>query len=413
MIGPSRLQAHKINDLQVFRGIAILVVLLEHAPQAEIILSLFPHPIAVPGWLGVDLFFVISGYVITRSLVRDRFEPLSFLIRRLFRLTPALLLLVGLVGGVTMALSQTEFPGLKPSDWVPDPAKFWLALASVLCGFATFRSPWDGGILAVAWSLSVEDQFYAALAVVCVVGALALRRRAPQALPGLLFVLAAGLYLTITWMRLSLLFTGHFKGTSSPPLFYLQAFRFDLLALGVILGFIGPRFHHRQGASFNNWGPFWTPILLGLPFGLAALCGLSLRLRHGLVLPVAGWCFGLLVLIAAHEKALPSGRGWGCRVLTYLGDRSYTIYLFHVPAMMPAVALLGTSLPIRSIGYCALHAAISIAVLFPLVELVYRVVERPLTEVGRRVSRRLRIIPADPSPEVGLSTAQTVGRKAA
>ena len=99
--------------------------------------------------------------------------------------------------------------------------------------------------------------------------------------------------------------------------------------------------------------------------------------------------------------------------MTYLGDRSYTIYLFHVPAMLPAVALLGTSLPIRSIGYCVLHAAISAAVLIPLVELVYRVVERPLTEVGRRLSERLRIIPADPSPEVGLSTTQAVDRKAA
>ena len=397
--------SQKIGDLQVLRGAAILLVLLEHAPLTRTIVGLLPHPIAFPGWLGVDLFFVVSGYVIARTLSRDRFEPIAFFVRRLFRLTPALLILVAMIGGLTLLLSGANVAGLDRKQVVPEPGEFWPTGISVLCGYFSL-GPQAGGVLfGVAWSLSVEDLFYAAMTSVCFLSAAILGRKAPRVLPGLLFALAAAVYLLVLWMRLEFLYLGHIKVTSWRPFLYLFFLRFDFLAIGVMLGLTDGRYRQAIAKLFVGRGPFWTPILLGTPLALSAVCGEIVVLSRpvfGLVLPVAGWCFGLLVLSAAHENALPPARGIAYRFWTYLGDRSYTIYLFHWPAMLAASVLLSSAFgpwavaaPVRA---GILQVAIAATVLLPFVECIYRGVELPLTAVGRRVSRRLQIIPEEALP---------------
>ena len=151
MASPHRLE--KNGQIQVLRGAAIVLVLLEHAPLTRAVVSLFPYPIWVPGWLGVDLFFVISGYVITRSLARDRFEPLAFLVRRVFRLTPCLALLLAANAAVVLVHRATAVPGVDPAEWAADPADFWAVAASTLGGFVTLRPHPPGGTsrLSGAW----------------------------------------------------------------------------------------------------------------------------------------------------------------------------------------------------------------------------------------------------------------------
>ena len=165
---------HKIGDLQLLRGVAIALVVATHLPLTHALAARLPAGVWHPGWLGVDLFFVVSGYVITRSLVRDRFEPLAFVVRRLFRLTPPLAVLVGLTVGLSLTAERWAGPGLPAAGWVPPREEVGWRAAAAVGGVYTLAKPATGGsLLGVVWSLAVEDQFYAAVAVACVVGALA------------------------------------------------------------------------------------------------------------------------------------------------------------------------------------------------------------------------------------------------
>ena len=250
----------------------------------------------------------------------------------------------------------------------------------------------------------------------CLLTALAIRRLAPRVLPGLLFALAAGLYAFITGVRLQLLLYGYAPIMASWVIYYLIIFRFDLLALGIVLGFAGPYFRRWAEGFFDGRGPFWALTWLATPLVLSAVCGPSFRLAHGLVVPVAGWGFGLLVLAAGQEKALPPARGWGYRFWAYLGDRSYGLYLFHMLAMTVAraiTAVVGLFTLWSPVAAFAFHTAAAAVLLLAVVELVYRVVERPLTDIGRRVSARFRIIPTDAAPQVAILPLSDEGRRAA
>ena len=86
--------SNKIEDLQVLRGVSILFVLLQHLSITSAIFALTPKRIELPFFLGVEIFFVISGYVIYKSLLKDGFNPYVFIIKRFFRLIPCLFLFI-------------------------------------------------------------------------------------------------------------------------------------------------------------------------------------------------------------------------------------------------------------------------------------------------------------------------------
>ena len=85
----------KISDVQVLRGICILFVLFQHLSISVTLFAKFPKQISMPFYLGVELFFIISGYVVTKSLQKDNFNGVKFLIKRVFRLIPAILIFLG------------------------------------------------------------------------------------------------------------------------------------------------------------------------------------------------------------------------------------------------------------------------------------------------------------------------------
>jgi peptidoglycan/LPS O-acetylase OafA/YrhL len=78
----------KIVEIKVLRAIAILLVLASHLSVTASVLSYAPVGVHNPGWIGVGLFFVMSGYFVSRSLLRMDFAVVPFLIRRAFRLYP-------------------------------------------------------------------------------------------------------------------------------------------------------------------------------------------------------------------------------------------------------------------------------------------------------------------------------------
>ena len=89
-IEASEIVVHKIAALQYLRGVAIVLVLFQHLSiSATVFEKWFGTRFSLPFYSGVELFFVISGLVVTKSLIKSQFGVRRYLVRRLFRLYPA------------------------------------------------------------------------------------------------------------------------------------------------------------------------------------------------------------------------------------------------------------------------------------------------------------------------------------
>ena len=142
------------RDIQGLRAVAVIAVIVFHLGA--------PLP---GGFVGVDIFFVVSGFVITAMLMREldrtgRIDLRAFYIRRFKRLTPALALVIG----VTVAVSLVLLSPLGPVQNAA--ATGWGAiflLANLVIDRTTggyFDKPAESNPLLHTWSLSVEEQFY-------------------------------------------------------------------------------------------------------------------------------------------------------------------------------------------------------------------------------------------------------------
>ncbi len=147
----------RIRQLDAVRGLAVLLVLVHNT---DIYPSLHLGPIASNGWMGVDLFFVLSGFLITGILIDTKQSEgyfKNFYTRRCLRIWPlyysALLFMFVIVPLLRPSEFQTVF-GQRSSPWWAFP----LFLQNFLVPIPTFAT----GLLGVTWSLAVEEQFYLA-----------------------------------------------------------------------------------------------------------------------------------------------------------------------------------------------------------------------------------------------------------
>jgi peptidoglycan/LPS O-acetylase OafA/YrhL len=144
-----------IAPLDGLRGLAVLLVLLFHLswsfPESTTFGALL-KPYLWAGWLGVDLFFVLSGYLITRGLVKDSVYPTGkrlrlFWARRAFRIFPLyyIVLIAGSIVCLAVGASQ-HLPGLG----------YWLYFQNYTLAFDPMPLRWTAHF----WSLAIEEQFY-------------------------------------------------------------------------------------------------------------------------------------------------------------------------------------------------------------------------------------------------------------
>jgi peptidoglycan/LPS O-acetylase OafA/YrhL len=157
--------ARRVPELDGLRGLAILLVILchyvgnpDHAP-----LGFWPHRILLAftaGWSGVDLFFVLSGFLIGGILLEARRAPnyfRTFYIRRVFRILPIYYLWT-LLFAPAVITALVFFPGrlgVTPNDLFRIPVQL-LFLQNFLIGMPHFTWAW----FVVTWSLAIEEQFY-------------------------------------------------------------------------------------------------------------------------------------------------------------------------------------------------------------------------------------------------------------
>ena len=338
------------------RALAVIAVLLYHAD-----ISWLPA-----GFLGVDVFFAISGYLICSLLVAEwdatgRIALRRFWMRRARRLLPAVgALLVGVT--VIAALDAPDAIARLRGD-VPAAAGYvsnWWQIVRGQSYFETFGRP---PLLRHLWSLAVEEQFYAAFPVMLFAGLRVCRRhRRLIALVAVLTGAASTLLMAWLWQ----------PNRDPTRVYYGTDTRAVCLCAGVALAFVWSPLRMRSAL------PAVRRLLLdgaGV-LGVVALAALMMRLNDygsslyhgGFAATAAASC---IVLAAVAHPASRLGALLGRQPLRWIGTRSYAIYLWH----WPVFAVTRPHLDVGLTGWRVL--VLRLAITAALAEVSWRVVEQP------------------------------------
>jgi peptidoglycan/LPS O-acetylase OafA/YrhL/lysophospholipase L1-like esterase len=343
-----------LPGVDALRAIAVLAVFLYHAGVAW-----------VPGgFLGVDVFFVISGYLITSLLLSERQRTGTvrlgqFWLRRARRLLPA----VGVLIAVTMvvaAIIEPDRVGELRGDAISSLAYVanWHFIFEHQSYFEQFQRP---SLFRHLWSLSVEEQFYLFWPLAFAGGMALLGRK--RLLVGVLAGAAASL--ALTWIL--------FDPTDASRVYYGTDTHAAGLLIGVALALVWSPWQLRRATPGRWCGPALDGIG-ALALGYLALCFLrvhdyDLALFHGGYLWLA-LASAAVIAVVAH----PSARLGGLLAqppLVWLGLRSYSFYLWHWPILALTRPGLDVALPRGVLIPLQLLAVLALA------DLSYRFVELP------------------------------------
>jgi peptidoglycan/LPS O-acetylase OafA/YrhL len=379
-----------IGTLDGVRGLAILLVVAHNftldIPAPSLPLRLL-HAITEVGWIGVILFFALSGYLITSILLRTRNDDRyfrNFFARRALRILPlyytALILTL-----VVMPRVVTVPPWLaaetKHQVW------FWFYLSNWVMPFGNGIS-----ILNHFWSLAVEEQFY-------LVWPLVVWAIAPRRLARLCLVLAAASFASRVAIRASGIVTpiANYSWTTS---------RLDALALGALVA-VALR-DPRAAAALARWRARLLPLLA---LALLALAGVTSGLgRHQPAVDTVGYSLlalaaALLVAGAIEAGDRRGGFTWKLfshPALAWLGRYSYGIYVFHgmlclaLPRLLPPSWLKPQgNLAYLAVtgGYLVVAALISVA----LALVSYHVLEKRFLALKSRFASGAAVRSATPA----------------
>jgi peptidoglycan/LPS O-acetylase OafA/YrhL len=328
-------------DIEGLRGVAILLVLLFHAGL----------PWTPGGFVGVDVFFVISGFLITGKLWRESQQPGGLNITRFYawrirRLLPAALIAVAVISLVGLLLAAP----LDRSELAADGAASALSIANMrfigsVDYFAATTSP---SPFLHFWSLSVEEQFYLVWPALIVL--LTWRGGSSRRLIAALLIGVVASFVLSIWLT----------DTSPARAFYLLPTRVWQLGVGGLLALIGVAGTSRRAGAVA-WAGLAAVAVAGvaltaeMPYpGLAAL------------LPTAG------AVALLYGGGAPSGpvRLLAAAPLRFLGKISYSLYLWHWPLLVLPLMFLERALT-------GVEVVASVAVAIGVSWLSWRFVEQP------------------------------------
>lgn len=328
--------------LDGLRAVAVLAVIVSHA-----------WPVVLRGgWVGVDIFFVLSGYLITSILLDEHARNGEISLRR-FYARRALRLLPALGAAIVLAVALS----------LPDPALARATgdqAAATIAYIANWRdaSGASPGLLGHTWSLSVEEQFYLAWPLLLLVLLRVGGRRA-----ALVGVLAGCVAVLI-----------HRAGVPEPLAYFRTDTRGDSLLLGCAVALAAA-----EGAFAR------------VPHAMVTACATVGALFLGFIAvaagsggaPTAATTYTLIglaaaaVLVAVAVRPLRWSRALQARPLVWVGQRSYGVYLYHPMAMYILSARFGLG-PVTLAGVLLLTLSLAGA--------SYRFLERPFLRLKARVT---------------------------
>lgn len=341
-------RAHLRRDLQGVRGLGIILVVVGH---------LWRWPPGVFAML--DMFFVLSGFLITGILVQafsrygGRFFVVFYL-SRFRRLMPAAVTVILVTVGLFYLLFSSARGELAAKDGV------WALLLAVNWHFALtgtdYFSNQDSPLLHY-WSLSVEEQFYAVwpLLIFLALGLARRRSRSPET------VLLTGL----TVITLGAFSYSMWHSVASPTAAYFSTFdRTWEFGIGGLIAVLSPRLARL---------PLWVGILLGWG-GTIGLVVTIFLIPYGVPFPAPYGLFPVLLTAAIMAGGIDRDTSYipilDNRVMVYLGDLSYSIYLWHLPINL----LLLPAFPAGDFRYYVAAVGLTLAASVTC----YYLIERPL-----------------------------------
>jgi peptidoglycan/LPS O-acetylase OafA/YrhL len=361
------------DDIQGLRAVAVLLVVLGHAGV----------PFLRGGFIGVDVFFVISGFLITGLLLagarkQGRVSLSEFYARRAKRILPAAaltLIVTDLVATQLMNIVRAK-QAVIDSIWA---AFFAANVQFAHQGVDYFAQGQPPSPIQHYWSLAVEEQFYLVwpllLSLVLFGVALTFRRRsrsapaddateAPAGEPRIRRLVAAILVVgaaSLTWSII------HTRGTPQAAYFSTLARAWEL-ALGAWLAIRASAFLHLSDRIRAAMG--WVGALA---IGAAAVLYSESTAFPGsaALLPTVGTALVIAAGIGNERPRWGVGGLLGVGPMRYVGDRSYAFYLWHWPALIIAAAYVGHALSIA-----ANLALLTIAFLASMAS--YGLVENPI-----------------------------------
>jgi peptidoglycan/LPS O-acetylase OafA/YrhL len=309
--------------LDVLRGVAVLLVIGRHAllpldgasPALQWVMSVWQRG----GWAGVDLFFVLSGFLVSGLLFREWQRTGSlrvgrFLLRRAMKIYPAFYVLL------FFTVVQT---GLR---------RGWHEIApSHLLAEALFVQNYWQGLFQQTWSLAVEEHFYLLCAALLVALSRGAAGRSPfRHVPALTLLVGVG----CLGARALTAWSGPFTYLTH---LYPTHLRLDALMFGVCLSY----WFHFDRERLSAWVGRWRLSLLGAGFLLVlpVFCiSVEAPVVHTVGLTSVFVGSGLIVLVAAERDIRPTPL---VRVTAFVGASSYSVYLWHSFAQRAAEHVAG------------------------------------------------------------------------
>lgn len=346
--------------LDGLRAIAVVAVIAYH----------LDFDWASGGLLGVGVFFVLSGYLITDQIASElhregRLDLKRFWLRRARRLLPAMLLVMAAVSFYLLLFDRDRLPSLAGDVWsAVTYTSNWYLIFHHVSYFESFGPPSPFGHL---WSLAVEEQFYLLWPLLLPGAALLLGRRGKTALAVAAAAAASAVLMALLYV----------PGADPSRIYYGTDTRAFGLLIGAALALVWPSGRLSAGLSKG--------YRVGLDsVGAAALAAVALMMRYtseydpflyrgGLVL--LSLCAAALVAALAHPDSR-LGAWLGCGPMRWIGKRSYGIYLWHYPVIALSEKQVNTD------GPEPLRIALQLAVSVALAALSYRYVENPIRRRG-------------------------------
>jgi peptidoglycan/LPS O-acetylase OafA/YrhL len=372
----------RIPEFDGLRGIAALGVLLFHfSPYTGPLRWL--RPVADFGWVGVDLFFVLSGFLITNILLQSLGSSgyyRDFFIRRVFRTFPLYYAVLGLY---TLSLYLADQEAWTHVQAWGSPVWFALYLGNIRASVINDFPPVDGYL--PLWSLQIEEQFYALFPFVVI----ACRPAALGRVLGAAIVLALGCRIGLTVLAPDYMLAS----------WWLPTARCDGLALGALLA----------AARHHGAVPF-APRTFALMAAVgastfAALCLVrgTIEIEDPLIRTVGFSCvdvtFACVLAAVTGSLGTTATAALRSHVLAYLSRLSYGLYLMHLPASEIVRAVARPFIAIEP--HDSLNLPLSFGLSIVLAALSWRFFESPVLRLRDRLSRATPVaaLPAAPRTE--------------